>query len=447
MTDQQRWDALSLLSDWVQTPNLDALVQEGGVHFTQCVTNSPVCMPARRTMATGHYPHLTHVWDNGNFTLPAGQPTWMAALRDAGYRTALVGKTHFYQHSGDMRSWEPHLRALGLDDINETPGPRACARTLSHMTDAWHVAGYWDAYAADYAERFSHKHWVVRPSALPLEHYYDTYVGQKMTRYLAGYDREQPWFAWVSFGGPHEPWDTPEPYASRYAPAAMPAPLPRFTDAAPERPTGSLDRKKPNPDLVPDVPALRADYAGNVTLIDDQVGHIISAIKARGDWDNTVVIMTSDHGEMNGDHGLIYKSNFLDSAVRVPLLVSTPATRAAGQARRSDALVEWMDVGATFLDYAGVDYRHRQYARSVRPSVEDPARPHRDFAISQIAHETMILTPDWKLVLNAKGQPYLLFDRQADPDEQRNLAGHPDHAATESALTATILQHRYTTML
>ena len=447
MTDQQRHDALGCAGDWCETPHLDSLVSDGGVRFANCITTSPVCVPARRTMATGHYPHLTGIWDNGASSMAADTPTWMAAIRDAGYRTSLIGKTHFTPHHGDLRANEPLLRSFGLDDIWETPGPRACARTYSHMTEEWHAAGHWDAYAADYRERFANVPWVVRPSTLPLELYYDTWVGRRAARYLRDYDRDEPWCCWVSFGGPHEPWDTPEPYASRYDRETMPAALPRFTDAAPERPRGRLDRMPPNPAISPaDVAAMRADYAGNVALIDDQVGQLIATIKARGDWDNTVVILCSDHGELNGDHGLIYKSTFLDSALRVPLLVSTPATRAAGQAATSQALVEWFDVGATLADYAGATL-HRQFARSLAPAVADPSAAHRDYAISQLAHETMILTHDWKLALNAAGAPYLLFDRHADPDEQRNLAGSPEHRDTEQALRERIMTHIYTTQL
>jgi choline-sulfatase len=315
------------------------------------------------------------------------------------------------------------------------------------MTEEWQAKGHWDAYAADYKERFANRPWVVRPSTLPLELYYDTWVGQRACRYLRDYERAEPWCCWVSFGGPHEPWDTPEPYASRYAPESMPTALPRFTDAATERPRGQLDRMPPKAKISPtDVAAMRADYAGNVALIDDQVGELIATIQARGEWENTVVMLCSDHGEMNGDHGLIYKSNFLDSALRIPLLVSTPATRAAGTAATSEALVEWFDVGATLADYAGATL-HQQYARSLSAAVADPAAAHRDYAISELAHEVMIMTAEWKLALNTEGQPYLLFDRAADPREQRNLAGDPAHAEVERELRDRIFTHIYTTQM
>ena len=110
------------------------------------------------------------------------------------------------------------MHAYGLDDVNEIGGPRASANVLSHMTALWEEKGLWKAYRADYRERFSTKPYLVCPSVLELEDYADVYVGQQAKQYLQNYDRHEPWCCWVSFGGPHEPWDTPEPYASHVRP-------------------------------------------------------------------------------------------------------------------------------------------------------------------------------------------------------------------------------------
>ena len=341
MTDQQRWDAMGCSGEkkksacgssksedrvgfaWVQTPNLDHIASEG-IRFTNCVTTSPVCIPTRLSLATGLYPHNTGVWDNMQHQMPVETPTWMRAVRDAGYRTSLFGKTHLHPHNGDLREREGLMNAYGLDDVNEIGGPRASANVLSHMTAEWEAKGLWDAYRADYRERFSTKPHLVRPSTLGLENYADVYVGQQAKQYLQNYDREAPWCCWVSFGGPHEPWDTPEPYASMYDPEDMPPAIP--PPAAGERPLGHLDQlmERVNPTFEPgEIGRLRANYAGNITLIDTQIGDILDTIKARGELDNTIIVHTSDHGEMNGDYGLIYKSNFLNGAVRIPLLVRT----------------------------------------------------------------------------------------------------------------------------
>lgn len=447
MTDQQRADALGCAQDWMRTPSLDRIAAEG-VRFTQCITTTPVCVPARVTLATGRYPHNNAVWNNMDYTLPPDAPTWMRAIRDLGYRTSLFGKTHLHPHRGDLRERADLLQAYGLDDVDEIGGPRASTHVMSHMTAEWEHKGLLDAYREDYAERFANKPHVARPSTLPLEDYADVYVGQRAKRYLESYGRDQPWFCWVSFGGPHEPWDAPEPYASLYRPEDMPPPVPR-PEADQPRPQGWLDHhmEHNSPNLAPgDVEAMRANYAGNVTLIDEQIGQIVRVVEQRGELENTVIAFTSDHGEMNGDWDLIYKVNFLDGALRVPLLVRTPATAAAG-GFASDALVENCDLGATLVELAGGTLDQRQFARSLCPALTSAAAAHRDDALSEFRGEFMLLTRDWKMALNRDGKSYLLFDRHADPRETRNLAGLPEYAATENDLRLAILERIAKTQL
>ena len=445
MTDQQRWDAMGCSGDWVQTPNLDRIASEG-IQFTNCVTTSPVCIPTRLSLATGLYPHNTGVWNNMNHQMPPEAPTWMQAVRDAGYRTSLFGKTHLHPHNGDLREREGLMNAYGLDDVNEIGGPRASANVLSHMTAEWEAKGLWDAYRADYRERFSTKPHLVRPSTLGFENYADVYVGQQAKQYLQNYEREEPWCCWVSFGGPHEPWDTPEPYASMYDPEDMPPAIP--PPSIGERPHGHLDRlmQRVNPEFEPgEIGRLRANYAGNVTLIDAQIGEILDAIEARGELENTIIVHTSDHGEMNGDYGLIYKSNFLNGAVRIPLLVRTPDSTNAGCICESP--VEWIDIGPTLVELAGGELQHRQFGKSLCPVLTQPETIHREFAISEIEGEIMLLNREWKAALNADGEVYLLFDVQNDPNEIQNLAGRPEVADIEMALRLQILERLMQTQL
>jgi choline-sulfatase len=443
MTDQQRWDAMGCSGGWVETPALDRIAAEG-VRFSNCVTNSPICEPARRSLATGLYPHNTGVWTNVTTTMPADTPTWMKALRDAGYRTSLFGKTHLHPHEGDLRDREHLVHAYGLDDVDEIGGPRASAIVGSHMTDAWREAGFLDAYRQDYRERFANKPHVVRPSVLPLDLYADVWVGQRAREYLEAYDRDEPWFCWVSFGGPHEPWDTPKPWADKYEPEDMPPPIPRPAEDQP-RPKGTLDANLARPVLNPvfeegEAQRMRADYAGNISLIDDQIGQILQAIEARGELDNTVIVFSSDHGEMNGDWGLIYKMNFLNGAVRIPLLVRTPETKGstlAGTVHPSPA--EWIDIGPTFADAAGVELGHYQFGRSLLPALDGSA--HREMAVSEFAGECMILNDTWKMAVNRAGETYLLFNLHEDPDETRNLAALPEMKGVEDDLRLELFSH------
>src|ERR1700726_4980812 len=369
MCDQLRADALGCTGTWVKTPHIDRIAREG-IRFSNCVTNSPVCLPARISMATGRYPHNTGVWDNRQFELPEGTPTWMSAIRDAGYRTSLFGKTALHRRRPDLRKFEYLLNSYGLDDVDEIRGPHASADTICHMTARWDSLGLLASFRKDMKERRVGKNTtLVRPSQLPLADSYDVYVGRQAKKYLRDYKRSEPWFCWVSFAGPHEPWDTPEPYASMYHADDMPEPITRPPDRG-RGPTGELDRKlaeSPRGEIH-NARELRANYAGKVTLIDDQIGQILNEIETREELDRTIVLFTSDHGEMNGDYDLIHKSNFLNGAVRVPLIVSTPEIKKSDQAgKMSDSLVEWFDAGPTLSDLAGATINHTQFARSLVP--------------------------------------------------------------------------------
>jgi arylsulfatase len=442
MTDQQRWDGMGCVGGWVDTPNMDRLAAQG-VRFNRAYTNSPVCVPARVSLATGRYPHNNGVWLNSAYTLPPTSNTWMRSVRDAGYATSLFGKTHLHPQRGDLRDREHLLHSYGLDHVDEIAGPRASVRSRSNLTDRWEEAGLYEAYKRDLKQRYATKPWVARPSPLPLEHYPDVYVGQQAASYLHRYSDELPWFCWVSFSGPHEPWDAPEPYASRYDPAAMPLPA-QVREDGHQRPTGILDQKlhaagdAPTPD---DVARLRANYAGNISLIDDQIGAVLDVIAARGELDRTVVALVSDHGEMNGDHGLLYKQNFLDPAARVPFVIRVPPGYGGGAAGRvTEAPIELMDVGATFVELAGGAPDRASFAQSACPLLDGSTEEHRGDALVELRHEVMLATPDWKIGLNRRREAYLLFDLDADPQETTNLAALPDHAQVERGLKRQLVK-------
>lgn len=446
MADQMRADALGVVNGWTRTPNLDGLARDG-VLVRGLVSNSAECIPARFSLALGLYPHQTGVWQNGTHTLNPAAPNWMQAVERAGYRTSLFGKTHLHPHEGDLRDREPLLHAYGLQVVDETTGPHASYDVLSHMTQSWQDAGLWELYRQDLAGRAGAKRWAARPSVLGVEHHYDVYVGRRAASHLAALEASpRPWFCWVSFGGPHEPWDAPEPYASLYAGADTGAPLPRLRDGT--RVRGLLRRAFDSGHYSPplgaaEVHAMRANYAGNVTLIDEQIGHILEVIRRRGELDRTLIVFTSDHGEMNGDQGLIYKGNFLDPAIQVPLIVRPPRGGAAG--RELNPIAELMDVGATIVDYAGGKLAETSRARSLRPLIEGEVTAHREFAVSEFAHHAAIVDADWKLELAPDGRPALLFDRAADPGEQVNLVDDPRYGEPVAALSERLASFRAAT--
>jgi choline-sulfatase len=198
------------------------------------------------------------------------------------------------------------------------------------------------------------------------------------------------------------------------------------------------DRLSDRPPLTgADIAALRADYAGEVSLIDEAIGQIFQAVRDRGEWDRTIVVFTSDHGEMNGDAGLLYKEVFLDGAVRVPLIIRHPGQPGAHTVTEP---VELLDVGATVLDFVqpeseGAFRMGRSMAGVVRG--DQGALPRTD-ALSEYKGEVMLATPEWKIGLNAAGETYLLFNRRAD--ESTNLADAPEVADTQRAMENRVLQ-------
>ena len=432
MADQMRADALGIINGWTQTPNLDRLAREGFL-FRGVITNSAECIPARFSLALGLYPHQTGVWENGTYTLNPECPNWMQAVERAGYHTSLFGKTHLHPHEGDLRDREHLMHAYGLQVVDETTGPHASAHVLSNMAQYWQELGLWENYREDVVDRARSKRYLVRPTVLGAEHHYDVYVGRQAARFLANLNDPRPWFCWVSFGGPHEPWDAPEPYASLYTQADIPSPIPRLHGQ--ERVRGLLrrafDSDYYSPSLQPDeVRAMRANYAGNVTLIDEQIGTILEVVRSRGELERTLIVFTSDHGEMNGDQGLIYKANFLDPVIQVPLIIRPPLGDGASGSRELNAIADWMDVGATIVDYAGGCLAGSSHARSLRPLVEGTATAHREFAVSEFLGHTAIVDHRWKIEFGPDDRPALLFDRTADPLEQVSLADDSRYTGT-----------------
>jgi len=441
-TDQQRWDSLGALSSWADTPCLDQLTK-GGTLFTHAITNSPVCQPARTSLITGLLPHELGIWNNGSYGIHFDTPTWVQSIRSAGYETAVFGKTHWFPCGGDLIAAEPLLHSAGFNVVNEVPGPRALQRARTHLTERWDAKGLWNDFRMDYESRFQEKEHLVRPTPLPTGEYYDSYVGDCALEWIQKQNSDNPWFCYVSFPGPHEPYDAPEEYAQRINPSGMPPPREAPKVLASEKPQGKLD-SLPHEDhyhgavnLEPgEAQRIRADQVASVRLIDDKIAAIVEELKNTDQWENTIVVFASDHGELGGDAGLIFKCCFLDSALRVPLLISTPASRENQINQRIHAPVEWRDIGPTLVDFAGGQMNHPQGARSLVSLLEDSNSDFREFAVSEIDEEICLFSRQWKVALNQQGECYLLINRLDDPEETRNLAALRDYQEIENHLTS-----------
>jgi arylsulfatase len=429
--DQFRADALGCIGGNNWTPNLDALASRGCA-FDSAYAGAPVCVPSRLSLASGVYPHQFGVQKNVDATLNPDRPNWMQAVRAAGYATSLFGKTHLHT-SGDLFASAELVRAFGYDIVGEIPGPHALKSAKCVLTDRWKEVGIWDAYKRDFEDRRVNQPFVARASPLPLDLYYDAFVAGMARAHLRTVSAGTPWFCCVSFPGPHEPWDAPEPYAHRHSPSDMPPPRRRTFDGSGSIFERLFKSEAYSPQMsVSDVAALRANYAGAVSLIDDQIGGILADLAELGQLENTLVIFSADHGEMNGDYGLIYKTNFSDPAMRVPLIVAPPG---ASSPRRSSALIELMDVGATIADYAGAVLPSDSFARSFRDVIEGGRTAHRDYAVSEFDGHTCVVAEELKVEFDRARQPVLAFDRILDPDETTDVSRLPSYAARMSGVT------------
>ena len=444
LTDQQRAECLGCAGHYmVKTPNIDRLAADG-IRFSHCFTTSPLCVPARVSILTGFYPQNSHVWQAG-IDLSGGTDTYAQRLRQRGYRTALIGKTHFHEIKNvDYYAYEPLMHQLGFDDVYETGGTwshmhgdNVYIRHLKALGLHKKLARYLAALEAkpDKVRRF-----IAEPLPIPADDYVDAFIGDLAVEYVNKYDRPEPSFLYVGFQGPHEPWDAPKKYFEMYDPDLVHDPIPELPagDWLPERSRiyqhWAQYFQPSNPHALKEI---AASYFGKITMIDDAVGKIIDAYRRKGWWDNTAVIYSSDHGEMLGDLGRVSKSICYDPAIRVPLIVRLPDHSGAGKV--VDCFVETVDIYRTLLDLAGAKPAPRRDSLSLVPLVKGQATSIRDDVLVEVHAHTMLRTKDWKLVIGRDGKSLQLFDLVADPHEQKNLVGHPDYQQQELALRSRLL--------
>ncbi|MBN1864660.1 MAG: sulfatase-like hydrolase/transferase [Victivallales bacterium] len=438
MTDQQRADSLSCAGHpQLRTPNIDRIAGQG-TRFGQCTTVCPVCMPARASFINGLYPHNHGMWRNSG-CMPPEDETFFHHLQSAGYNIAHIGKSHYYEHTGwdgemwHMRNHEPYMRARGLDHVDEIPGPLATQVMRCYMTDDWEERGLMQEYIDDYAERGrlrrENPFWV-RPSPRSVELFPDSYVGRKSVEYIKGHDTRSPMCLFVGFPGPHEPWDAPGKYAEMYSPDQTPPAVPyQEADNVLPDPVREMEdfMKMGDNTCTPEAIArVRANYYGKISLIDDWIGRILDAIENRGNIENTIIVFWSDHGELLGDHGRVYKETFHESSMRVPLIVSWPGRFASGV--ESDALVEIIDIFPTILDSLGIELSSaRCVGNSLLPLLEGAGGTLRDAQLSEIdsfgERRFCVRTRSCKYAVREDGIGYMLYDLERDPSEQNNLIG------------------------
>lgn len=422
VADQLRWDWLSCIgTPGPDTPVLDALAARG-VRFTTCTTTSAMCAPARISLASGLLPHRLGALTNDAY-LPARVTTWYQRLRDADYRVGVVGKTDLakpQRHNG-MRGDRPSAFRWGFTHPLEIEGKFHAGTSASPIGPytAWLAEqGLLEVLHADYLARMTdlyvHRRGdgLYRDSILPDHAFADVWIGDQAVRWVEQVTDDFPWFLQIGFAGPHDPYDPPPTWAERYRDRIVADPVPRG-NGAPRR-VEQL-RFACTDD---EVRIARRQYTASLAVIDEQIGRVLGTLDATGQAERTIVVFTSDHGDMLGDHGLFQKHVAYEGAMRVPLVAAGPGITEGAVA---DALVELPDVGETIVELAGLTPSPDVDARSFASLLSDPARPHRDDAACIEDTYSALRTATHKFIATHPGEEEL-YDLSVDPCETSNVA-------------------------
>ena len=443
--DQWRGDCLSAVGhSVVRSPHLDALAAEG-VLFERHFANAVPCGPSRACLHTGMYLHNHRSGTNGT-PLDMRFTNWALEVRRAGYDPALFGYTHTAPDPRYMTSDDPRLNT----DEGILPGITPVVDMATHCGPwrEWLTQfGYSlpDNHGMTYGLRVAEHHdaGVPRPSLFAPNHTDTWFLTQSAMDYVSARAGAEPgWAVHLSVRAPHPPWVAAEPYNTRYPLRSLPGSVRRKdldAEAALHPWLAEHLNAGRNASHADDLRhrMLQASYYGLMSEVDDNMGRLFAHLKTLGEWDDTLVIFTSDHGEQMGDHWLYGKTGFFDQSYHIPMIIRMPDGIAKG---RVAAFTEHVDVMPTMLEWFGVDVPRQCDGRSLQAFLSGQGAPQDwrteahweyDFRDSQyeaalgLTLETSTLnvvrSADTKYVHFADLPP-LLFDLRSDPGELVDLA-------------------------
>lgn len=453
-TDQQRSDTLNCYGNpFTRTPNIDALAA-GGVRLSRAYSQSPVCAPARASFLSGRYPSTCGVRQNGQ-NIPETEYLIPRLFADNGYVCGLSGKLHISVcHPSVSSEMERRIDdGYSFFSWSHHPAKSGKGNWAGNEYTNWLLSQGMDFHTENLPEcRFVQK-------GMPAEYSQTTWCFNEAMRFIDQQDPDQPWLFSLNCYDPHHPFDPPMEYLERYLPILDQIPLPDYVP-------GELENKSifqrhdhegaynsvgnfPYDEMTDtDHRYLTAAYWAMVDQIDDNVGRIVDHLKKIGQYENTIIIFTSDHGESLGDHGIYLKGPYCyENGVHIPFIIHWAGHILSGVTR--DALVEMVDVAPTLCEAAGikapVSFQGRSFLRLVTDvQTQDYHRSsvYCEFYNSNINHRnplaflTMVCDGRWKLVKvhssekeNVSGSE--LYDLETDPGEHNNLYGKPEYQAQQ----------------
>lgn len=421
-----------------RTPNIDALAKSG-VRFDRAYCNSPVCTASRQSFLTGRYPRSLGVTQLKT-ALPDGTPTLATMLKAAGYDTVSIGKMHFnssLKHGFDVRiDASEHRKEL----TGRKPQP---------LPDGVEIQPKWQPFK-DHARIW------LNSKALPFgstdADMPGTFYAEQAAERLGG-KHDKPFFLMVSFYEPHSPFHFPVEGRGTFDPKKFTVPK---VGAEDDWHISAIFRDLTDAEKQ----GITAAYYTSVAFLDRNVGKVLDALKKAGLEENTIVVLTGDHGYMLGHHGRFEKHCCYEPAVRAPLLVRIPGVTKAGSS--TTALTEFIDIAPTLLEACRVKVPDTVQGKGLLPVLNGKATTHREQVFVEYSEneEAMVRTDCWKLIYTTgarkredgyetgkplPGRVMQLFDLEKDPDEMTNLANKPEQAGRVKELTAMLEKHLTTT--
>ena len=452
-SDQHRGDALGCVGNQaIRTPNLDGLSTEGVV-FRNCNTNAPLCMPARASLMTGLYVNEHGAWGNRTEADRHG-PSHVRNIRDAGYCTAVIGKTHFRLYQADDGHTRDHASGLhdwGYEIAHEVKDTIPSATHRCYYTDFLAERGKLQVYE-DCARNFRLgqstgllRPWEHLPNLLEEDEHIDTYIANTASEWIRSYADDRPFYLQVCLMGPHPPFDAPARYRDMFDPRDMP---PAIMEA-PAEPVSPQIRRMFSRRGLKDMTeswsrTLTSHYYAKVAFDDHAIGIVLQSLRERGLMDNTWIVYTSDHGEMLGDHRFCQKSVFYEGALNVPLIVRPPGGTGPWAA---GGMTDHFDISATLLDVADAARLDVERGVSLLPKIEagsdsPDAQQGKGVVFSEVNLYSMARTERYKMAVDSLTRhPLELYDMENDPRELRNLVNEPQLSGVRDQFLAEYFGH------